>query len=90
MRSQVHSRWVRCLFPGLVAADGFKKLSASFFYAVALKLDLQLFAPLEPLTDVHDLATNVFIIQSGVVMTRGLQLRHSGDLVGDDALAVFR
>ena len=60
-------------------------LSNQFYVALALKLEQRLFSPLENIIEPHHHADCLFIIERGMVLSRGRVMR-CGDCFGDEAV----
>jgi len=82
---QVHSNW-------FLQLRIFRecKMPNDFFSTLALTMTAHVFAPGETVLDSHSLSDCIYIVQSGIVMTKGIRLVIAGKVVGDEALAVFR
>lgn len=83
---QVHSRWLMKmpLFKG-------SRISLPFYTALALKLQSRLFAPLEPVIEAHHEADTMFVMEKGMLITKGPgSVKTAGDFFGEDAIATWR
>jgi hypothetical protein len=83
---EVHSAWI-C---NLQVFEGCDNLPDELFINIAVILKERVFAPFEVLFEPDDQADSIFVINSGVVMSKGLSLVVRGQTLGDDALFAWR
>ena len=65
------------------------KLPPAFFIALSNSIQVQLFAPLEPLIETHHPSTDLFCMDRGIALVKG-GVRSSGQVFGEDCLSAWR
>ena len=83
---EVHSAWMS----SLQVFEGCDNLPDELFINIAMVLKEMVFAPFEVLIEPHHKADSIFVINSGVVMAKGLALVVRGHTLGDEALFAWR
>lgn len=83
---EVHSVWMS----NLQVFEGCDNLPDELFINIAMVLKERVFAPFEVLVEPQHKADSIFVINSGVVMSKGLSLVVRGHTFGDEALFAWR
>ena len=84
----MHSRWLKQL---KVFESVSKKTTHLFFLELAVKLQVELFAPYEHVIQQHHDADSILILQRGILLeSHSMRFVSQGGVAGLDALGCFR